>query len=422
ATAAAAASDAEGNAANMKIVMISDFAGNTGSPKANTLVLPAHSLSIANVLNGKTEKPFQTDTLGQLATFTAPDANILIVDDIETNLFVVKGLLKPYEVQVNICSSGKKAVEAVEWDVYDLILMDHMMPDIDGIEATKLIRQYDGAGGHYKSVPIIVLTANAISGVENMFIENGFDDFLFKPIDIAKLNLILEKWIPKAKQVKLSQTDTHEKPEEPEGDLAIPGLNVKQGLAGSGGSLKNYKFVLGIFQKDALEKTKELEAFWKSGEVRLYTIGVHALKGALANIGADSLSQAAAALEAAGNSGDLPFIEKNNGAFLAGLDALAADIAAVLKPAALAPAAAPALLFDELARLAAAINEMNFSGIGGSVEVLNIFAGVDGVQEIITHTLTGNYDEVVSLIETMLREKPLPGAKRGIFTTEEATE
>ncbi|MCL1993397.1 MAG: ATP-binding protein, partial [Spirochaetes bacterium] len=408
ATAAAAASGGD-----MKIVMIADFAGNTGSSKSDTLVLPAHSLSIANVLNGKTETISKSDALSQLATFTAPDANILIVDDIETNLYVVKGLLKPYEMQVNICSSGIKALEAVEWDVYDLILMDHMMPGIDGIEATKRIRQYEGAGGHYKNAPIVVLTANAISGVESMFLENGFDDCLFKPIDTAKLNLVLEKWIPKDKQIKFSQAGGHEKPDEsPQWDAAdftVEGLNIQRGLDGSGGNLKNYKFVLGVFQKDVGEKSKEIEAFLESGKIREYTIVVHSLKGALANIGGESLAQAAAALEAAGKAGDLPFIEKNNGDFLAGIRALAADIGDAVKEDALAPSAAPDLLFDELERLSAAINERDSSGIEASVEVLDIFSSVDGIGEIINRSLAGNYDEVVKLIEAMLREKASPG-------------
>ena len=126
--------------------------------------------------------------------FTAPNAKILVVDDIDANLKVVKGLMQPYKMQVDLCTSGAEAIEMAKANNYDLVLMDHMMPEMDGVEATKLIRET------HTNLPIIALTANAVSGVKEMFLENGFNDFISKPIDTVELNAVLEKWLPKEKQ------------------------------------------------------------------------------------------------------------------------------------------------------------------------------------------------------------------------------
>ncbi|MDR1648715.1 MAG: transporter substrate-binding domain-containing protein [Synergistaceae bacterium] len=123
--------------------------------------------------------------------FTAPKANILAVDDSKVNLNVLKNLLLPYNVNFDLCLSGEKAVALVKQNSYDLIFMDHMMPGMDGLEATAAIREWEGG----KTVPIVALTANAISGMREMFLENGFSDYLSKPIDIAKLDEIVAAWI-----------------------------------------------------------------------------------------------------------------------------------------------------------------------------------------------------------------------------------
>ncbi|GHV84213.1 hypothetical protein AGMMS50212_15530 [Spirochaetia bacterium] len=150
--------------------------------------------------------PFKTIEQSKAASafsssFIAPDAVVLAVDDISTNLVVAKGLLTPYRITVHTSLSGTEAVDMVKANHYDLVLMDHMMPGMDGIEATAAIREWEKAqaeaGKSRSQVPIIALTANAITGVKEMFLAQGFDDYLSKPIDIAKLNDVMEKWIPK---------------------------------------------------------------------------------------------------------------------------------------------------------------------------------------------------------------------------------
>jgi CheY-like chemotaxis protein len=127
---------------------------------------------------------------------------VLVVDDIDINLEVVKGLLLPYGLNVDCVSNGFEAIERIkaagagnpETPRYDLVLMDHMMPKMDGIETTKIIRSKIGSE-YAETVPIIALTANAMTGSEEMFISNGFDGFISKPIDIMRLDVELNKWI-----------------------------------------------------------------------------------------------------------------------------------------------------------------------------------------------------------------------------------
>jgi signal transduction histidine kinase/CheY-like chemotaxis protein len=163
-------------------------------PNVRFVSIPVQSLSIANVLNGRPDnKDYFEDPVGFIR-FTIPKAKILVVDDIDINLLVVEGILSPYLANVETCLSGEKAIELVKQKEYDIIFMDHMMPGMDGIEATKIIRDWEEQNNK-KHVPIVALTANAVSGMREVFIENGFSDFLAKPIDIAKLDEVIDKWI-----------------------------------------------------------------------------------------------------------------------------------------------------------------------------------------------------------------------------------
>jgi CheY-like chemotaxis protein len=127
----------------------------------------------------------------RIIEFTAPRARVLAVDDSAVNLTVLKGLLQPYRMRIDFCRSGEKAVDLVRQHSYDLVFMDHMMPGMDGVEAVAAIRK--GEGG--SAVPIIALTANAIFGMREMFLENGFNDYLSKPIDMAELDKLVAIWI-----------------------------------------------------------------------------------------------------------------------------------------------------------------------------------------------------------------------------------
>jgi len=132
--------------------------------------------------------------------FTAPDAKVLVVDDLSTNLKIANGLLQPYKMEVDLRISGPDAIEAVKAKRYDIVFMDHSMPEMDGVETTGLIRTLDNNDPYYSNLTIIALTAHTAAGMKEMFLQNGFNDYISKPINIGELNSILEKWIPKEKQ------------------------------------------------------------------------------------------------------------------------------------------------------------------------------------------------------------------------------
>ena len=155
---------------------------------------PFYALSFAAVMNNDR---FVMDVHGQrsfAARFIAPEAKILIVDDNAINLKVAAGLMKPYNMKIITASSGPEAIEAIQSKDFDIVFMDHMMPEMDGVEATQIIRNMKER--YYEEVPIIALTANAVNGAREMFLGNGFNDFLPKPIETAVLDRVLRAWLP----------------------------------------------------------------------------------------------------------------------------------------------------------------------------------------------------------------------------------
>jgi CheY-like chemotaxis protein len=131
--------------------------------------------------------------MSESRTIYAPDAKVLVVDDAGFNLKVVCGLLKMLDIRAQRINSGSMAIELIKENDYDIVFMDHMMPEMDGIEATARIR---AMGGKYEFLPIVALTANAVQGVREMFLANGFNDFLSKPVNTGELVRILENWLP----------------------------------------------------------------------------------------------------------------------------------------------------------------------------------------------------------------------------------
>jgi CheY-like chemotaxis protein len=239
--------------------------------------------------------------------FTAPGVSVLLVDDIATNLMVIKGLLAPYEMNVSTCLNGRKAIELVEKEPFDILFMDHMMPEMNGLEATAAIRAMEG--DYFKTVPIIALTANAISGMREMFLQNGFNDYLAKPIEIPKLNEIMERWIPKEKRVKRERR-SRSLAAPSETGIEIEGLDVSRGLAMTGGTVEGYIKVLELYCRDAEKRLEILASVPDGHSLALFTTQVHALKSASASVGATALSEKAAMLEDAGRRGDMTAISE----------------------------------------------------------------------------------------------------------------
>jgi putative two-component system response regulator len=200
------------------LALMVEFGDEPYIPDVRFISLPVQSLSIANTLNGSLDNRnyFNAAGTGSRIRLTFPGARLLVVDDISTNLKVAEGLLAPYRATVDTCLSGTQAVGLVKQAAfkkceYDIVFMDHMMPEMDGIETAAVIRSWEkqeSNAGH-KQIPIIALTANAITGMKEMFIEKGFNDFLAKPIDIGKLDEMLDRWIPKEKRASGVQNAMH---------------------------------------------------------------------------------------------------------------------------------------------------------------------------------------------------------------------
>ncbi|ULQ60567.1 response regulator [Brucepastera parasyntrophica] len=299
------------------LILMAEYGNEINTQNIRTLYMPAHSLSIANILNDVDDSKMYHDSRELDVRFTAPTARILIVDDIATNLKVAEGLIAPYRMQIDICKSGSEAVELVKTNRYDLIFMDHMMPEMDGIEATAIIRNMDGPDQEYfTNLPVIALTANAVSGVKEMFLQNGMSDFLAKPIEISRLNSMLEKWIPAEKKEKYSGTKTEEA-----AGINIEGIDVRNGIQLTGGSADNYIDTLAVFYRDGCDRISEIRRTAVK-DISLYTTYVHAIKSAAGSVGAKDISVLAQALEHAGGTGDIKYIEENNEHFLSELESL----------------------------------------------------------------------------------------------------
>jgi CheY-like chemotaxis protein len=164
----------------------------------NSLNRPVLVNTLADVLNGKKDyqKRRTENSKGAAVSFAVRDARMLIVDDNPVNLTVARGLLSRYGIVTDTAVSGEDAVNLVQRNGYDIVFMDHMMPGMDGLDATRIIRNL---GGRFAEIIIIALTANAVSGVREQFLKAGMDDFLAKPIIISELQEILRKYLPAEK-------------------------------------------------------------------------------------------------------------------------------------------------------------------------------------------------------------------------------
>ncbi|MCL2443538.1 MAG: ATP-binding protein [Treponema sp.] len=349
-----------------------------------------------------------------------PRVSVLVVDDVDTNLYVARGLMVPYGISVDTVISGQEAINKLKsGSVYDIIFMDHMMPQMDGIEATAKIRQMDNTNSYFQNVPIVALTANAVAGTKEMFLKSGFNDYLSKPIDILELNTILEKWIPKEKQEEAENDATlHDlnRYSDKNGNIEITGVDTKKGILMSGGSLKSYLNILSVFREDVRKKIVEIKAALEKNDLPLYSIYVHALKSAAANIGAEDLSKSAAALETAARQRDMEFILAHNEKNLLDIETLvdAINKAIFAQNSKNQNSSIDVNMVNtELSRLKIAMINYDISTINEAAKILQSFiqtAGLDDqivpvIKKILQCKLIGEYDEAVSIIDGFLTEK-----------------
>lgn len=385
-----------------KLAIMAEHGENFSYPGARISASPMHAISIANILNDVKDESYNGAYDGNI--FIATNARVLIVDDISTNLKVAEGLIAPYCMQIDTCESGMEAIILARENNYDIIFMDHMMPVMNGVEATLAIRDLENC----RSTPIVALTANAVSGVKEMFLSNGFNDFLPKPIEMAKLNEILDKWIPKSKKEKYTVMGKNESVSV----FKIEGVNVDTGIAMTGGSVENYLKILSAFYKDGLSKITDLKAALDGKNISLFTINVHALKSALASIGANQLSDYARALELAGKNENVSFIYDNIDEFLRNLDTVLENIKYVVNTN--QPSEGGDLSFESLREQLTMLKQalIDMDGIE-SDRLVNELLGPNAsentrklIEKISEHILMCNYDEAIDLIDGAINNKP----------------
>ena len=383
------------------------------SPVGNwiNLSMPVNVITIANIFNGITGVQSYRTRDEKFIMFNAPEANVLVVDDINTNLKVVNGLLAPYSMNVDLRLSGMEAIEAVRSKRYDLVFMDHRMPEMDGIETTERIRALDDEDPYYKNLPIIALTANAVSGMKEMFLQRGFDDFMSKPIDTVMLNSVLEKWIPADKQTYISPASENDKPMQKisKEQISIEGVDVEQGISFTGGTVEYFFETLASFHTESSERFNTIRESLEAGDISLYITLVHAIKSAAASVGAEEVSHFAFELEKAGLNNDLEFITEYNPFFLESLEKLLNNIQNALisydssKMSVDEGSTDSGRLLAELGRLKNYLNSMDIDSVNRSIDVLAKLAQTEDeksvVRNISHHILIFEYDDAVKLID-----------------------
>ena len=244
--------------------------------------------------------------------FHAPDAKILVVDDTELNLTVVKGLLKQTGIQIDTALSGHATLELVAKNKYDVIFLDHRMPGMDGIETLHAMKAL--ATNLNAEVPCIALTANAVSGAKEMYLEEGFNDYLTKPVESKNLESLLLKYIPKEKikknsdDVFQSENSDIKNEDVTERFKDVSGISIEDALKFTGDP-DVLEQTLCVFYDDIDSKSSAIENYAKQEDVRNYTVLVHALKSSARLIGALELSELAKKLEEYGDKENLQEIQ-----------------------------------------------------------------------------------------------------------------
>ena len=269
------------------------------------------------------------------ATVHAPEARVLVVDDAGVNLAVLVGLLKHTGIRIDTATGGAEAVKRAAANRYDLILMDRLMPEMDGAEALRRIRALEDGPG--RRAPVICLTADADIGARERRMTEGFTDYLAKPVDHAALFAMLTRHLPPDKARFGKREEAAAGPGGPEEEAHAPlreaGIDTRTGLGYCGNDEALYRSMLSRYAREAKEKAPAMRRFLEARDWKNYAILVHALKSGSRMIGAAALGESAAALEKAANEGNGEAVEKGHAALMARYGETASAILAVLPPA-----------------------------------------------------------------------------------------
>ena len=326
----------DGLAESMRVILVEDrdHSGTAGQ-KISILKKPFYGTQVANLL----DLSYVSSPAPVSERMTCPGVRVLVVDDEPMNLLVARGIFETYGMTVDTAASGAEALGVCADNDYDIIFMDHMMPGMDGVEAMRRLRA--DAGRMRKELCIVALTANAISSAKEMFLSEGFDAFLPKPIELMELERVLKHVLPRSAIVYEAHTgttsaaapsaeekpeaaaapaDTQSQPETAEDGFAALGdigVDISEGLMYCQNDEDFYREILAEYAKDSAEKLSTLEGFFRESEWKDYAIRVHSVKSTSKTIGADELSEKAKKLELAAKSEDVQYIKDHHAAFMA---------------------------------------------------------------------------------------------------------
>ncbi|MCR5683903.1 MAG: response regulator [Lachnospiraceae bacterium] len=240
--------------------------------------------------------------------FCAPDADILVVDDNPMNLTVIKGLLAATQMFITTAASGEEALEKIKYGDFNMVLLDHMMPGMDGLETIAKIRET------HPDLPVYALTANSSAGGDEFYKSYGFDGYLAKPIDSALLEKTILKHLPPEIVMKTEGAAAdvpQELPAEMEWVKEVDGVSVEQGIKANGG-VSTFVSSLNLFYDTIDDNAADIEKALADDDIKLYTIKVHALKTSARLVGAEKLSALSLALEEAGKADNRAFINEHS--------------------------------------------------------------------------------------------------------------
>ena len=346
---------------------------------------------------------------GNEIAINAPDARILIVDDNRVNLNVARGLLRLCQIKAETAASGFQAIESVRRNRYDIIFMDHLMPEMDGLETTSIIRELG------VDTPIIALTASAVTGTRELMMAAGMDDYLSKPIMISQLKQALSKWLPADKLlgpssvayvadvgVGVDRAEFWEKVGQ------IGGLSVSQGLERVDGQRDSYEQTLKLMIKEIEKCVRNLKEFLAADDMRNFRIEVHGIKSSLVNIGATELGNDARELEVASGRNDAAFCAENLSPLLQGLDSLRQQLEEAFSSTSrrcddeieLPPELPP--IFE---RLTDAFRDMDIVAIDegvGKLTALSLTGALgDGIEQITDAVFLSDFEGAIEVIQKL---------------------
>jgi signal transduction histidine kinase/HPt (histidine-containing phosphotransfer) domain-containing protein len=287
---------------------------------------------------------------------TIPHGKVLVVDDMDMNLYVAKGMLSPYGLQIDTAASGFEAIEKIKRNKYDLVFMDHMMPKMDGMEATQEIRKWEeqefqkenGAGAKIPEenrLPIVALTANAVAGMKEMFLANGFNGFISKPIVMTELDEILKEWLSPEKVSQRVEPQTADTGNTYDSFIDymknVDEINMEIGLRRFSGMKDVFYSTLELLYKKILPECDKMASFLSSKDLKSFMISIHAMKSSLATVGAMRLSETALDLETFSKDQDLDYCVRQFPDFNEKLTALHAKLSVIFSGGGTSPKKEP---------------------------------------------------------------------------------